>query len=388
MQLCGYGDAKNSTGVHDELYIKAMIFQNNQRKIGILSYDLLAVDSYLKTKILEQLPENYELILTATHTHQGPNHVVKTELTDLFLAVDETYHQYLVTQSVAAIKEASQSLENFTTLFGRNNAHEIYSNRHSLSNYYNQRINIIQFVTESKKVYGLINFSCHPTILKSDNTLFSKDLIWGIEKNLYGYDEVLFLNGTAGDISTRFHRGTSDYQQVNSTGKLLASTIMTTDLRETENLENLSVNYYDFNLKLKTPRPKTILEEEIRTIESQYQQTDDRGQKRNLETMIQGLQAEIDRSAFLTAHSSLSLSYVILDFGLFKIIGLPLEVFSVLAIDIFKYHKDCIVVSYVDGYLGYLVDDKSFDLGVYEAGSSLFARGEAEKLFKDIIARL
>lgn len=384
IELCGYAGNRMSTGVHDDLYVKVMLFQQKETTVGILSYDLLAVDSYLKDQILKQIPSDVQLVLTATHTHQGPNRVLKTELKDLFLAIDELYYQYLVSQSVKAIQQALNNLENFEISIGKNHTVDIYSNRHSLDNFYNQRLYVMKIITSSQHTYGLISFSCHPTILKDDNTLFSKDLLWGVEQHLYGFDDFLFINGTAGDISTRFVRQSSDYQQVETTGKLIASTIMTTDVRPIENPNILKFEKINYSLKLKTPRSKDILNQQIDRITHAFNEETNPAKKRNLETMIQGLRSELDRRQFLLDHQYLNLKYSILDLGFVKIVGLPLEVFSVLAVDIFKYHPLVLVASYVDGYYGYLVDQASFDHGVYEAGSTLFDRGEAEKLLDHI----
>ena len=50
------------------------------------------------------------------------------------------------------------------------------------------------------------NYACHPTVLNADNRLRTADLPGAVAARLHEFDEVILLNGSCGDISTRFTR--------------------------------------------------------------------------------------------------------------------------------------------------------------------------------------
>lgn len=383
IEMSGYAGNRLSTGVHDDLYVKALVFKQNHEYQGILSFDLLGVDRQLKEDILKQVEVPIQLVLCATHTHQGPNRILSSSFKTLFLQVDDKYHQFLIQQSVLAIQKAIATLEFFEIFYGKNQVHGVYSNRHESDRFYNSYLNILKLETETKTI-GLFNFSCHPTILKDDNTLFSKDLVYGLETHLYGYDEFMFLNGTAGDISTRFTRTSSDYQQVDETGRRLAYIIMATDLRPLPTFGPIEFSLHVFSLKTKEARLESEIIQQKETLEKTLATLQDPVERRQIITQLQGLEVEIQNADFLNNHQDWDVYVNLLDFGGFKIVTFPLEVFSSLAIDLLKYHPDVLMVSYVDGYNGYLADQSAYERQVYEAHSSIFKKGEGERLFAEV----
>ena len=76
--LSGYGHRnKPSDGILDKLYAKAMVLDNGQDKIAIVSTDLLWVPLEITNEVRKQvkgqigIPEN-NVLICATHTHFGP----------------------------------------------------------------------------------------------------------------------------------------------------------------------------------------------------------------------------------------------------------------------------------------------------------------------------
>lgn len=74
--LNGYGArmGRDSTGVHDPIWSRALYLDDGQTRLFLVSLDLVAVNPELRKRVLELAPsvvppEN--IILTATHTHSG-----------------------------------------------------------------------------------------------------------------------------------------------------------------------------------------------------------------------------------------------------------------------------------------------------------------------------
>ena len=76
--LTGYGGRdKASDGIVDELYAKALVLDNEQNTIAIVSTDLLWVPLEITTQIRRILKEKVgipesNVLICATHTHFGP----------------------------------------------------------------------------------------------------------------------------------------------------------------------------------------------------------------------------------------------------------------------------------------------------------------------------
>ena len=83
-----------------------------------------------------------------------------------------------------------------------------------------------EILLKSGKRAIFYSFPCHPTVLSAGNLLVSADFAGQIEKHLHG-DFTVFANGAAGDISTRFTRQESSFEECERMGKLAADYILT-----------------------------------------------------------------------------------------------------------------------------------------------------------------
>ena len=78
VKMSGYGARKGlSTGVHDPLSARVVIFKNNDKRLVLISSDILGyyggTDEYMRKAIFEEFQlQPCELFLSAIHTHAGP----------------------------------------------------------------------------------------------------------------------------------------------------------------------------------------------------------------------------------------------------------------------------------------------------------------------------
>ncbi|HUV41969.1 MAG TPA: neutral/alkaline non-lysosomal ceramidase N-terminal domain-containing protein, partial [Sedimentisphaerales bacterium] len=72
--LAGYGSRKDlSEGVHDRLYARAVAFENNGKKLVLVSMDLIFSSEELQKVILDEFKlQPSEVFLSAIHTHSAP----------------------------------------------------------------------------------------------------------------------------------------------------------------------------------------------------------------------------------------------------------------------------------------------------------------------------
>src|SRR5689334_11728618 len=77
--LAGYGARKGkpSTGVHDPLHAKVLLFRDGKKLMGLVTCDLRSVTPLLKQQALQKATDlgltTDTLLMCASHTHDGPS---------------------------------------------------------------------------------------------------------------------------------------------------------------------------------------------------------------------------------------------------------------------------------------------------------------------------
>ena len=104
--LCGYFNPRPNTGILDDLFIRAAIFENNGVTSGIVVFDLCFLSVDLIKKIKAGIKDagikfGNNLLFSSTHTHTGPY------IDDFFgTKADAAYLDQLKNKAVAAILQA------------------------------------------------------------------------------------------------------------------------------------------------------------------------------------------------------------------------------------------------------------------------------------------
>jgi len=84
VSIAGYFEERLATAVHDDLYARALVFDDGRAQAGILSYDLTGVTAAQVASIRELvevatgLPDA-NLLVCATHTHTGPRNQTRDD---------------------------------------------------------------------------------------------------------------------------------------------------------------------------------------------------------------------------------------------------------------------------------------------------------------------
>ena len=81
--LAGYFNKRPNQGMYDDLYVKVVMIESNGKKFGFMTFDLCSIAPKLFQELEEQIVAKYgrelhdSLIISATHTHTGPEFRVK-----------------------------------------------------------------------------------------------------------------------------------------------------------------------------------------------------------------------------------------------------------------------------------------------------------------------
>lgn len=205
------GDKNNRqfTGIHDSLYVKAVVVSNPESSIAILTFDCIGllyptlqeIRERVSKKISSEELNPKHIVMSSTHTHSGPDVVGIWGPDQLTSGVDNDYLDNLIESAVEVIEKALQDQEPAKLVYAESEfGHEwVYNISDSLN--LDRSLTTIQFLnSKQKSVATLSNFACHPTIMDGVSDLVSADYIGAfyesMDQQLGGIN--LFLQGALG----------------------------------------------------------------------------------------------------------------------------------------------------------------------------------------------
>ncbi|HOK83869.1 MAG TPA: hypothetical protein PLP64_06540 [Pseudothermotoga sp.] len=197
LSMAGYVQRNGiSTGYHDPLKIFCIYLCEDEKEVAILVFDLLTIPENFPRKI-----ENTELIPVATHTHSGPK-------PDLVRDILESYAEKAL---LGAKQSASDLIKVTVRRFAVSDVCDFRDKPESSA----IPARLIEFETV-ERLFSILLFPCHPTVLGPENLLYSSDLIGSIREKLRTTlnHPVVFLNSCCGNISTHRTRRDRSFSEV------------------------------------------------------------------------------------------------------------------------------------------------------------------------------
>ncbi|HHY31428.1 MAG TPA: hypothetical protein GX515_00180 [Firmicutes bacterium] len=217
-------------GVHDPLFARAVTLDDGGRGLVLVALDLLAAGEDLVAAIrretmsrLRGMPAGgADVIVCATHTHAGPAGI---------LSNSENHDRELVGAIVCKAAEAAAVAWETRRLgrigFGSCRIQGVACNRADSSSSFDPLLRLMKLEDVSgSPIACVINYGCHPTVLGPENLLFSRD--WPgytqdmMEASRDPIGMVLFLNGASADVSTRYTRRASSFDEAQRLGRIVA----------------------------------------------------------------------------------------------------------------------------------------------------------------------
>jgi len=244
--LAGYGLNRLCTGVHDDLFVKAIVFDDEENSVALVVVDSIGIqyDTILKIrdkarakKNIAVLPEN--IIVCSTHTHCSPDVIGIYGPNETTSGRDPEYMKMLTDAVVAQVKQACLSRKP-AKIFHAQTQGGSWAVNDSEPGDTIQEVVILQCREASGKVMAtLTHFACHPTVLDGDTTEVSSDWVGAfykkLDKSLEGVN--FYLQGGVGgwiqpetpertfrlaqkygeDLSTRVLKALIEAKEVNGT---------------------------------------------------------------------------------------------------------------------------------------------------------------------------
>ncbi|RJP19331.1 MAG: hypothetical protein C4527_27525 [Candidatus Omnitrophota bacterium] len=207
----GIGPSHPTTMKKGELTVRALVLENEETRVAIVSGDFLGFPAVLgnkvRTKIKDIPPEN--ILIGVTHTHSAPDcYGFPNEKGEVLVNFD--YLDMVCTKMAEAINEAANSLQRVFVKIGTDKAEGKIAYNYYADRLYDPRCHVMQFVDVNQQAIAtLVNYAIHPEVLGADQGILSPDLIGPL------YDRIaangggigVFMNSAQGGMVTADCRG-------------------------------------------------------------------------------------------------------------------------------------------------------------------------------------
>ena len=252
----GYRERKGDgmQGTHDPLLALALFIDNGAKKIALCSVDHLGFSYEMVQEITHQIHQHpdlaqCEIYIASTHTHAGGGAYLNIPVVGEGIA--GTYNpqvtQFYINKTVEAIIQASRNSVPAKIGFG-------YGKAGNLSQYRGHwpegiaplsDVAVIKITKQDDTPFAvLFNYPVHPTVLTSQNRLFSADFVGYARhhlQNLLGSDvQAIYFNGAQGDINPVIFNEDDRFAACDCLGQSLAATVEKI-WNETETKESLHI---------------------------------------------------------------------------------------------------------------------------------------------------
>lgn len=234
--LAGFGARKGkpSTGVHDELFVKALAVSDGMDTAVIVGADMLIVPENIaelvRAHVSQQTPLTAnEILFSASHTHSGPGAFAPGLASRIANGpYDRKVRDFLAGAFTNAIVEAYRSLEPAKVTHGSVDAPEYIKNRTRRDGRVDSELSYMLIEQQDGDRCFVISYSAHPTILGADNMRFSGEYPGFLMRHVTEQmgAEAIYLGGAVGSMGPRPPERDDPFERSRAMGEALADTVL------------------------------------------------------------------------------------------------------------------------------------------------------------------
>ena len=382
VMLYGYASRKTpSEGIHDHLFARAIVFENNGRKLVMVSSDIGSYTDTLYSVIKKSIMEKFglrdsEFFLAAIHSHSSPE--VSLDI-NILPESNIKYTRELHQKLIAVVGEAFKDLKPVNTGSGLGYS-PIGSNRREMTadgsitlgrNPYgptDKEVLVFKITDpDGKPVGAIFDYATHATSLGPDNMLISGDVL-GISaqfvEQILGKDFVSpVFAGASGNIDPwyrilpSFNTDNGWIPETVLLGTLLGEEVVHVfrDIRNTSPMGNIS--------------------SAIETIECPRKNLDEKDEE------LPALDKQTTVPVTITAaHIGDDVAFISFNVEMLTEIGMTIKAGSPF--------KHTFIITHCNGSSGYLPPAQLYKEGGYEINSTHFAIGSDEIVIKKALSML
>ena len=232
--LAGFGDRKGhpSTGVDDELFVKALVLGDGDSDAAIIGADMLIVPENVaeiaRARIMaETVLKDGNILFNASRTHSGPGAFGPGPVSNAFSgAYDETAVDFLSKAFTDAVVQAFNALQPAYLASGSLPVPDYIRNR-ARDAAVDPFVDYLRVRQQDGDEGYVVRYSAHPTVLGAGNMAFSADFPGYLQRRIE--DEVggfAMYFGGAGSMGPCAPGGANGFEQARALGFALADRVL------------------------------------------------------------------------------------------------------------------------------------------------------------------
>ena len=199
--IAGFGNNRPATGIHDDLWARAMVIDDGKTRLAIVVLDAIGFMNNdvidVRNRISPESGITYAII-SSTHTHEGPDLLGLWGPNPLHSGINPAHMEFVKNQAAKAIEVAAKGLRPVRMsvaqdLTGAENL--VLDTRKP--EVFDSGLRLLRFLDkETNATLGtLISWGDHPETLWSDNLLLTSDFPHyvreGVEKGVFSKDSLV-----------------------------------------------------------------------------------------------------------------------------------------------------------------------------------------------------
>lgn len=375
-----------SLGTHDPLLAQVLIVSSGEKRMALVTLDLLAVSAAFADPLRGALAEKIgtsaaAIMICPSHTHCGPSGLQNWFPPGDKPPLNASLVSMMQERILSAAQTALDSMAAVDLVYAQGAVEGIGGDRNQPEAPVDNPVTVLSFQNDNQPVCILFHYACHPTVLGAATRHYSADFVGAARNRLrdqYPESVSMFLNGALGDISPRYQRRDQSYAEVERLGTCLADHVINLlGKAELEIDRSLSWDSIAVELPFRTFSTQVAAHPVMASDLSRIEETRAQGS---------AIQATLRQAIGQQATQAATLS--LLQIGSWKLLGIPGEPFNQLATSIRAVAPHALVVGLANDYVGYLPTQAAIDFQSYEALSSPFDARALEQLEAILIAQL
>ena len=206
----GMGPTAPASEKRGELTARAVVFEQGDTRVAVVSVDLLGFPSVLCNRarsLVRGVPAE-NILVAATHTHSAPDCYAFPDGQGGHTG-DLDYMEMVCKETAEAVNEAVEKLAPALLKVATGKVEGKVAYNYYAPALYDRRASVIQAVRpDGETIVTLVNYAIHPEVLGNDEGIVSPDLVGPlcerIESKVGGM--ALFVNGAQGGMVTADNR--------------------------------------------------------------------------------------------------------------------------------------------------------------------------------------
>jgi neutral ceramidase len=256
--LGGYGArmSKPAEGIHDDIWAKALILNEDGKKYAIVTLDILGLPPNVKPQVIEKLNQEAwteeNIMFLPSHSHTSLEMFALNDKNIFNLAPIGIFQEQLldfVVQSLAdLIKSADQNLRAVKIGSLSKQIEGLNRNRRG-EPFVDNTLTVTRIDhMDGQSMAVLVNWTGHPTIMDEDDMLVSGGWPGYLQRELEGWIGqgvvAMYYNGPQADQSVRAESAGSHYEKAEKYGRTMAINVRSIyeDIKPAEDIQ-FSYNY-------------------------------------------------------------------------------------------------------------------------------------------------